>query len=169
MLETPLHYLYCTSTNATQATCVLVQDIKTTLKKEHIAMPIYQAIITHLISTLSNTPHTPHTPPDIPTPLDTITQDAIRAQNNIGWQHFLKGRISKHWSEAQAMYYTQRTDIDKRKYTILRWKKRLLHAVIGGCITSWEKRNTELHGEQAPVSAHTRLQKLKVRVAKACQ
>ena len=65
------------------------------------------------------------------------------------------------------MYYTQRTDIDKRKYTILRWKKRLLHAVIGGCITCWDKRNTELHGEQAPVSAHIRLQKLRVRVAKA--
>ena len=65
------------------------------------------------------------------------------------------------------MYYTQRTDIDKRKYTILRWKKRLLHAVIDWCITSWEKRNTELHGEQAPVSAHIRLQKLKVQVAKA--
>ena len=65
------------------------------------------------------------------------------------------------------MYYTQRTDIDKRKYTILRWKKHILHAVIGGCIKYWEKRNTKLHGEQAPVSAHIRLQKLRVRVAKA--
>ena len=46
-------------------------------------------------------------------------------------------------------------------------KKRLLHAVIGGCITCWEKRNTELHGEKKLVSAHIRLQKLKLRVPKA--
>ena len=96
MLETPLHYLHCTSTNTTQATSVLVQDIKTTLQQEHTAMPIYQAIITHLITTLSNTPPTTHILPNIPTPLDTIIQDAIRAQDDIGWPQFLKGRISKH-------------------------------------------------------------------------
>ena len=130
-------------------------------------MPIYKAIINHLTSTLSNTPHTPYTTPNSVTPLDTKVQYAITAQSVIGWENFLKGRISKHWSEAQAMYYTLRVDIDKRKYTILRWKKRLLHAVIGGCITCWDKRNSELHGEKAPVSAHIRLQKLRVRVAKA--
>ena len=65
------------------------------------------------------------------------------------------------------MYYTLRVDIDKRKCTILRWEKRLLHAVIGECITCWDKRNSELHGDKAPVSAHIRLQKLRVRVAKA--
>ena len=39
--------------------------------------------------------------------------------------------------------------------------------MIGGCITCWEKRNTALHGEQAPDCAQIRLQKLKIRVAKA--
>jgi len=167
MLETPLHYLHCISTNATQATGVLIQDIKTILQQEHTAMPIYQAIVTHLIATLSNTPPPAHITPTTLTPLDTIIHDAVRAQDAIGWSHFLKGRISTHWSKAQDAYYTQRTDIDRRKYTILRWKKRLLHAVIGGCIKCWDKRNTELHGDQAPVCAHIRLQKLRVRVAKA--
>ena len=65
------------------------------------------------------------------------------------------------------MYYKQRNDLDTRIYTILRWQKRLLHTIIGGCITCWEKRNTALHGEQAPKCAQIRLQKLRVRVAKA--
>ena len=167
ILEILLHYLYCTSTNATQATSVLVKDIKTTLQQKHTAMPIYQAIITHLITTLSNTPPTIHIPPNIPTPLDTIIHYTIKTQDDIGWPQFLKGRISKHWSEAQAMYYNQRTDIDTRKYIIFLLKERLLHAVIGGCIKCWDKQNTELHGEQAPVIAQLRLQKLRVRDTKA--
>ena len=32
-------------------------------------------------------------------------------------------------------------------------------------MTCWDKRNSELHGDKAPVSAHIRLQKLRVRVA----
>ena len=83
-------------------------------------MLIYKAIINYLIYTLSNTPHTPHTIPNEITLLNIKVHDAIRAQSAIGWQNFLKGRISTHWAEAQAMYYTQRTDIDKRKYPILR-------------------------------------------------
>ena len=50
---------------------------------------------------------------------------------------------------------------------ILCWQKQHLQIVIGGCITCWETRNTELHGDTEPVSALIRLHKLKVRFAKA--
>ena len=160
----PLHYLHCTSTNATQVMFGFGQDIKTSLKKEHTAMPRYKAIINHLASNLSNTPHTPHTVPNIITNLNTKVHNAIRVQTTIGWQKFPESLYN--WAEAQEIYYTQRADIDKRKYIILRWEKRLIHAVIGECITCWEKRNTELHGDKKLVSAHIRLQKLNVRVAK---
>ena len=87
-------------------------------------MPMYKSIINHLTSTLSNIPHTPHTIPNEITPLDIKVHDDIRAQSAIGWKKILKGCISTHWAEAQAIYYTQCTNIDKHKYTILRLKKK---------------------------------------------
>ena len=58
-------------------------------------MPIYKAITNHLIALLSNTPHVNPIPTQEITPLDILVQDAVAAQSSIGWQHFLKERISK--------------------------------------------------------------------------
>lgn len=86
-------------------------------------MPMYNAIINNLTSILSNTPHVYTTIQHATTPLDTHVQDTIREHSAIGWQHFLKGHISNLWSKTQALYYSQRTAIDKHKYTILCWQK----------------------------------------------
>ena len=71
----------------------------------------------------------------------------IKEQDTIGWHHLLKGHLSKQWSTAQQACYAQRTDLDKRKFTILRWRRRLIKSIIEGCITCWETRNQALHGE----------------------
>ena len=91
---------------------------------------------------------TPVQPPTAPHTLHDIIQEAIHDQDSIGWHHFLKGRLSKLWSTAQRTYYAQRTDLDKRKYTILRWRKRLTKSIIEGCITCGHLHRTRLraHG-----------------------
>ena len=102
-------------------------------------------------------PHTRYTSPSmLPSKQDTI-----------GWQHFLKGRISKQWSIAQRACYAQRTDLDKRKYTILRWRRHLVKSIIEGSIKCWETRNQALHGDTIQASTKIRIQKLRVRVAKS--
>ena len=52
--ETPLHYLHCTSSSAKDATNTLITNIKTFLKKEHTAVPIYNAIINNVTVTLQH-------------------------------------------------------------------------------------------------------------------
>ena len=166
--ETPLHYLYCPSTAARQSSTSFLSLIQCTLKKEHTALPVYNAIMQHLKHHL----HHPSSPRQIvptitiPSLHATITA-AIAEQDTIGWQHFLKGRLSTHWSYAQQACYTQRTDLDKRKFTILRWRRRLVRSIIDGCIKCWETRNQALHGDTLQATANIRLHKLRVRVAKS--
>ena len=135
-LETPLHYLYCPSIPARHASSAFLSSIQCTIKKEHTALPVYNAVMQHLKHHLHQpTSPTPVQPPTTPQTLHDIIQEAIHDQVSIGWHHFLKGRISKLWSSAQRTCYAQRTDLDKRKYTILRWRKRLTKSIIEGCIT----------------------------------
>ena len=112
-------------------------------------------------------PLRPSTPNITPHSLHITIQAAIKEQNTIGWQHFLKGRLSKQWSTAQQACYAQRTDLDKRKYTILRWRRRLVKSIIEGSIKCWETRNQALHGDTIQATTKIRLQKLRVRVAKS--
>lgn len=83
------------------------------------------------------------------------------------WQHFLKGPLSKRWNSTQLQAYSEHNDIDKHKYTINCWYKRLTKAIIEGCIRSCNTWNTSLHGDTTPDTIQVRLQRLKVRVAKA--
>eukprot|EP00957_Ditylum_brightwellii_P163115 12420517-Ditylum_brightwellii.AAC.2 len=41
-------------------------------------------------------------PPKLPQdPIDFIFMDAVEEQNSLGWNNFMKGRMSKQWGEAQ--------------------------------------------------------------------
>ena len=68
--ETPLHYLYCPSTAARQSSTSFLSLIQCTLKKEHTALPVYNAIMQHLKHHL----HHPSSPrPIVPTITPPIT------------------------------------------------------------------------------------------------
>jgi len=47
-LDTPLHYLYCISPLAQQFSTTLLTSIQDMLKKEHTALPLYNAIVDNL-------------------------------------------------------------------------------------------------------------------------
>ena len=35
-------------------------------------------------------------------------EEAIRAQNDIGWQNMMKGRLATEWGDIQMKHYTER-------------------------------------------------------------
>jgi hypothetical protein len=67
-------------------------------------------------------------------PEDTILNEAIAAQTEIGWEALLPGHISKQWREV---------------YEKIKTKKRATKLILGLCTyskTIWKERNRVVHG-----------------------
>ena len=114
----------------------MLSSLQTTLKKEHKSLPVYNVIVHNLQQHLHHLPPSTHTMPIAVSPksLHSTVQAAIDEQTSIRWYYFLKVHVSNLWSTAQQSCYAQRTDLDKREYTIIQWRKRLLESIVNGCI-----------------------------------
>ena len=69
---------------------------------------------------------------------------ALQSQEQIGWNHFMFGRISKYWQEiGPTTEYIERPEI---------WATKIVNAVITFGITLWKKRNQIIHGNDGGIS-----------------
>jgi hypothetical protein len=59
-------------------------------------------------------------------PIDQAVLQTTTQQHNIGWKHFLKGRLSKGWGQAQEQYLT----IFPKKTTGSRWAVKVVDAAL---------------------------------------
>ncbi len=50
----------------------------------------------------------------------------VTAQNTIGWDHPLKGRLSHHWIQRQQLHLNLNPDIDPSKSSGEQWMQRVL-------------------------------------------
>jgi hypothetical protein len=66
---------------------------------------------------------------------------AILAQNFIGWENFLHGRVSLEWGDVQGRYY----QLLGMRRTGKRWVSSLLLKLWHVSWTMWDHRNTVLH------------------------
>jgi hypothetical protein len=88
----------------------------------------------------------------------------IEAQNQIGWQHLMKGRCSHHWIQIQQYHIQLDPDINEKKQSGDTWLKRVLHSIWTSLWQGWLMRNDDLHGRDRPQREQKRMEKLKPKV-----
>ena len=92
---------------------------------------------------------------------DDDIKKLIREQNEIGWSHFFKGRMSKEFIIIQEKYYEgirekiEETGIGKLslKFKGSWWMKEIIKRIIFYSLNMWQIRNEFVHGENRPKKA----------------
>jgi hypothetical protein len=73
----------------------------------------------------------------------------VHSQNDIGWTHLLKGRVSHHWVQIQDFHIYHDDEICSAKFPGSIWLKKVLHHLWSHLYTAWKLRNADLHGIDA--------------------
>ena len=72
---------------------------------------------------------------------------AWQEQSQIGWDHMLKGRLSKTWGRMQQWYYRQHPELrDKKGLTGAGWMVRMINSLTTMTLTMWQHRCGCMHG-----------------------
>ena len=50
----------------------------------------------------------------------------VSFQNDIGWSHFLQGRVSHHWVQIQQDHIDHEDEVNSKKFTSQRWLQKVL-------------------------------------------
>eukprot|EP00957_Ditylum_brightwellii_P049721 3770534-Ditylum_brightwellii.AAC.1 len=101
-IETWQHLFQCQHTDTVAVRTLAVTKFRSTLIKMKTA-PILCQIIYHQVAHWCKLPS--GSPPSVPTDATgALVLRADAAQDDIGWNNFIKGRIVKDWYLAQAHY-----------------------------------------------------------------
>ena len=81
---------------------------------------------------------------------------ALAEQQQIGWNNFFKGRISKTWTETQQRKYSRQSQhrIDSndeplpKHYSGTWWAANLIKQVVFVSLNLWQIRNDTLHADK---------------------
>jgi len=111
-----------------------------TLSSIHTPSTIIQAVANHLATILQINSVSYPCPQQLPNPLSM--QDAIKHQNIMGWDMFLRGFISQFWIKAYASF----TNLESAQ-TPRQWSKKFLSSTLTFAHSMWTYRNQTLHGE----------------------
>jgi hypothetical protein len=110
--------------------------------------------IVHIVELwLANAPlinvTTIHKPHDITTVQRTLLYVAIQEQGRIGWDSFVRGRISTKWAEAIAARYQAE---DREYFQQHNWTCRCIRSLWTLFENLWLTHNSILHGVTSPNS-----------------
>jgi hypothetical protein len=84
-------------------------------------------------------------PPSYPYTTDhSSIQDAFAEQCDIGWEEFLRGRLSTKWGSIMQLFYKQ-SNSSSTKNT-LAWEVTVIKTTWQIFLTCWEHRNVLKHG-----------------------
>ena len=103
--ESCIHLLKCEHIEAETTRAAAVTKLKGDLRKLKTAPIITTVLIYKINQWFGNTGDRPPQIPDDEVGLQLSL--AIEEQADIGWENFMKGRVSKKWGERHK-YYTQR-------------------------------------------------------------
>ncbi|KAG7367959.1 hypothetical protein IV203_030702 [Nitzschia inconspicua] len=82
----------------------------------------------------------------------------LDSQTTKGWDNFLLGRWSKHWTTLQ-LQYLQRNHIEvKKKNHGLSWSSNIIRLMWDHCYKEWKTRNSARHGKDVEDKAQRRLE-----------
>lgn len=75
-------------------------------------------------------------------PTDILITQAYTEQRHIGWDSFLRGRITKLWNKAYQHVYTKANNTTSSTS----WSSKLIKVILDYSFSLWEYRNGVLHG-----------------------
>jgi hypothetical protein len=65
-------------------------------------------------------------------------------QESIGWDHFLRGKLSHHWTELQQDFVWRTAP--ETKFDSEAWLRLIIRPLFTDCLDLWTIRNNERHG-----------------------
>jgi hypothetical protein len=107
--------------------------------------PIYILLVfKYKLSFVLDIPYNQHYPNSSILPQDLYLSllTAIKQQNIVGWNNFLRGFISSYWYSL----YTNAHITESLPHSSFPWDLRLVHAVLSLSHNIWQNRNHFLHG-----------------------
>ena len=84
----------------------------------------------------------------LPAGTSEAIRTAVRDQDRIGWQQFLRGRLSKRWVDAQELWIIACSTKWKRSSS--RWATKAVEATLEITWELWQHRNRVLHHPNHP-------------------
>jgi hypothetical protein len=137
--ETMHHLLTCNSKEAQLSRQTATEKLGKAIAAAHTPEPL----AAHLLHCIDSWTQDQVVRPS-PGTKDKITK-ATREQNHIGWDNFLRGRISKGWHLAYLHFQPIQ---DKQRVTrASTWTRKLITAVWDYSFSLWEARNNTVHGQ----------------------
>lgn len=132
-------------------------ELSTFLRGHHTPEPVHDAILGGLMAWLDQKP-TPTIDEFVPQASSALRK-AYTDQTNIGWRHFVRGRIATEWSTC-VRYHLRSNRISAKVMTVERWGAFLTSKNFNHFLQIWDFRNKEEHGDTAESQALISRQKL---------
>jgi hypothetical protein len=120
------------------------------LTKEHTPDVMTTLLCTSMESWLNRTRVQPPSWDPPLEPIHTNLRRAFDSQRRIGWDQFLRGRITLDWRHAIATYYNERRP--GPSFTPDQWLRTTIKAIWTFSLTIWRARNLEFHGDNGSLS-----------------
>jgi hypothetical protein len=142
--ESPFHIMTCTSSRIYDAWKKGLSTIKHSLYKMCNAPSLIEAITEGIFCYTDQTEYKLF-PDSDPLLFDLCHSVLLSNETEIGWEHFIKGFITKDWRYIQHSYY-QYLKLDTREFNADKWVSRLLPNLHKFCTYLWHIRNSAQHG-----------------------
>ena len=138
------HILKCLSPSRQGIREEWISSLRRFLMNDHTHPVVCIAIISGVQAWLDN-----KAPPKIHILIPNASTHLIKAyeqQTEIGWDHFVRGRLSIQWSYL-CQHYLDQHNISSTKMTSDRWGRQLISINWESVLKLWERRNIEEHGD----------------------
>lgn len=141
IIENRRHLITCNSFQRATLEVAWFADLKIFLDNDRYTPPIISFLIYNHVIQASYV--RPTIMPIIPE-LSPATQRAVTAQQQIGWDQILLGRISIEWGNLIA-YHLSANRVPPIEMTANRWGKLLISMMFQLLLDLWDQRNTDAH------------------------
>ena len=145
--ESRMHFIQCQAPHLHASHIKRREEFRRVHGKLKTEKVIYERFMRIFISLrMGDAPPSPATHYD--SALDMMVQRAWDEQRDIGWDQILKGRISKYWGMAQAMFYSNSPHIrGKQCFSGTLWAVKTVRSLLNFSLDLWNDRCNTMHGE----------------------
>ncbi len=164
--ETITHMLTCPNTDAVTYRNSMWQMLLTKLK----ALDTHRSILDCFEYGLSNWTGNHTSDMHAPTrgsvkPLDTLLTQAFNDQCDIGWEQFLRGRISIYWRRAYGQSF--QNSRHPGRHTDKAWSSALIKLLLMYSRLVWKYRNGIIYGHNKIEEHNKKLESMQAEISKA--
>ena len=146
-VETPMHFCLCRSDLACGHKSVHLNTLSTHLVRANTSPSLRRAMI-EVIASYCFLPITHPFQPSFASARARRIVSAIKEIKSLGVDNLLKGRVSLAMGKCQLEYFQSLPPNSKihPEQVLVRWKRKVIHALVTFTLAIWNDRNAVLHG-----------------------